>query len=128
MLSARRLVLISPYIEAINRREAAFLAAHGYETLHAVGLGIDSPQDMIRVDPGDWYRLVRANLRPDADAYFLSCTAIRSLDVVEALERDLGKPVLTSNQVAAWHALREMKIMDVATGPGRLFATLGGEA
>lgn len=127
-LSARRLVLVSPYIDAINRREAAFLTAHGCETLSAVGLGIDSPQDMVRVDPGDWYRLARTSRRPDADVYFLSCTAIRSLEVVEALERDLGKPVLTSNQVAAWHALREMKIMDVATGPGRLFAAAGGDA
>lgn len=126
VLSARRLVLVSPYIEAINRREAAFLAVHGFETLNAVGLGIDSPQDMIRVDPGEWYRLVRAHERPDADAYFLSCTAIRSLEVVEALERDLGKPVVTSNQVAAWYALREMSVVAPEAGPGRLFAASGG--
>jgi maleate isomerase len=74
------------------------------------------------VEPGEWYRLVRAPARDEADAYFISCTAVRSLEVVEDLERDLGRPVFTSNQVAAWHALRTMGVKDTRPGFGRLFA------
>jgi maleate isomerase len=119
-LGARRIVMVSPYIEAINARETAFLEGRQISVLKAVGLNISQAKDMISVEPGEWYRLVRANLREEADAYFISCTAVRSLEVVADLERDIGKPVVTSNQVAAWHALRTMGVKDSLPGFGRL--------
>ncbi len=119
-LDARRIVMVSPYIEATNVREAAFFESHGISVLHTMGLGIAAAKDMLSVEPGEWYRLVRDNVRADADAYLVSCTAVRSLEVVADLERDLGKPVLTSNQAAAWHALRSLGVKDVIPGFGRL--------
>lgn len=121
VLNARRIVMVSPYIEAINTRETAFLEAHQVNVLDAVGLGISQARDMISVEPGEWYRLVRAHAHADADAYFISCTAVRSLEVIEDLERDLGRPVVTSNQVAAWHSLRSMGLQDRPAGFGKLF-------
>ena len=117
-LDVHRIVMVSPYIEATNVRETAFLESHQVNVLAAVGLGIAAAKP----EPGDWYRMVRANARRDADAYFISCTAVRSLEVIEDLERDLGRPIVTSNQVAAWHSLRTMGIMDTPTGFGRLFS------
>lgn len=119
-LEVRRIVMVSPYIEAINAREAAFLESRQINVLNAVGLNIARAKDMISVEPGEWYRLVRANLHKDADAYFVSCTAVRSLEVIADLERDIGRPVITSNQVAAWHAMRQMGVKDSLTGFGRL--------
>jgi maleate isomerase len=101
-------------------RESAFLEGRQISVLKAVGLNIPQAKDMISVEPGEWYRLVRANLRDEADAYFISCTAVRSLEVIADLERDIGKPVVTSNQVAAWHALRTMGVKDSIAGCGRL--------
>jgi maleate isomerase len=121
-LEVRRIVMVSPYIEAINARETAFLEGRQISVLKAVGLNISQAKDMISVEPGEWYRLVRANLRDEADAYFISCTAVRSLEVVADLERDIGRPVVTSNQVAAWHALRTMGVKDGLTGFGRLLS------
>jgi maleate isomerase len=121
-LDVRRIVMVSPYIEAINARETAFLESRQISVLNAVGLGISQAKDMISVEPGEWYRLVRAHIRDDADAYFISCTAVRSLEVVADLERDIGRPVVTSNQVAAWHALRMMGVRDTLTGFGQLFS------
>jgi maleate isomerase len=120
-LDVRKVVMVTPYIESINRREVAFLESHQISVLNAVGLNIPLARDMISVEPGEWYRLVRANAHTDADAYFISCTAVRSLEVIEDLERDLGRPVVTSNQVAAWHALRTMGLQDRPGGFGRLF-------
>jgi maleate isomerase len=119
-LGARRIVMVSPYIEAINAREAAFFESHQIRMLKMAGLGIAAAKDMISVEPGEWYRLVQANRMPDADAYFISCTAVRSLEVIADLERDLGKPVVTSNQAAAWHSLRTLGIRDSISGYGRL--------
>jgi maleate isomerase len=121
-LEVRRIVMVSPYIEAINAREAAFLESRQISVLKAVGLNIAQAKDMISVEPGEWYRLVRGNIRDEADAYFISCTAVRSLEVIADLERDIGRPVVTSNQVAAWHALRTMGVKDKLTGFGQLFS------
>lgn len=37
------------------------------------------------------------------DALFLSCTNLRTLDIIDRLEAETGLPVLSSNQVLAWH-------------------------
>jgi len=59
----------------------------------------------------------------DADAYFVSCANIRSIDVIEALEDQLNRPVITSNQAALWSALRLAGLNDNISALGRLFKT-----
>lgn len=120
-LGIRRIVLITPYIKATNEREIAFLAHHGIEVLSDAGMDIAEGCRMPSIEPGEWYRYTLAHQHPDADAYFLSCTAIRAAPVIAALERDLGKPVVTSNQVMAWQALRRSGVRDQVMGFGRLF-------
>ena len=124
-LGVRKIVLVSPYIDKINARETAFLERNQIKVLSATGLGISEAKDMIGVEPGAWYRLVRSKATPDADAYFISCTAVRSLEAVEMLERDLGRPVVTSNQAAAWHCLRELGLADTVPGCGQLLSLEG---
>lgn len=123
-LQAKRIVLVSPYIDAINDRECAFLASHGVGVLSAAGLDIELAQDMISVEPEQWYRLVRSKANSEADAYFISCTAVRSLEAVDMLEHDLERPVITSNTVAVWHSLRQLGIRDRIEGCGKLFEHL----
>ncbi len=52
------------------------------------------------------------------DALFLSCTNLRTLPVIAALEETIGLPVLASNTVLAWHMARLAGAR--AQGPGRL--------
>ncbi len=72
------------------------------------------------ITPEQWVNETVALRDPEADAYFLSCTAIRSADVIDTLEDALGKPVITSNQATLWRALRESGINDSIPGFGRL--------
>ncbi len=120
-LGVRRLVLLTPYIEAVNEREVAFLARHDIEVLSHTGLGLSEGQGMASIEPGEWYRHALSLRDSRADAYFLSCTAIRVLPIIEMLEQDLGKPVLTSNQALVWHALRTSGLKDCPPGLGLLF-------
>jgi maleate isomerase len=120
-LGVGRVVLLTPYIDAVNEREIAFLRRHGLEVLDHSGLGQSEGQGMASVEPGEWYRRALAMRNSAADAYFLSCTAIRVLPIIEMLERDLGRPVVTSNQALAWHALRTAGFRDAPPGLGTLF-------
>jgi maleate isomerase len=118
-LQASKIVLMTPYPQATNDREVRFLAHHGITVLRERGLGLEGPQ-LASVEPDQWYRDTMALRDPAADAYFISCTAVRSADVIEALERDLGRPVITSNQAMLWGALRAAGIDDRRAGFGRL--------
>lgn len=120
-LGARRIVLVSPYIREVNQQEIAFFAHHGIAVLCDVGLALSGGEAFAKVDPGEWYRLTLANRHDEAEAYFLSCTTIRATPVISALERDLGKPVVTSNQALAWHALRTGGVRDQMPDFGELF-------
>ena len=62
-----------------------------------------------------------ANL-PEADAVFISCTNFRSLEVIESLEAELKKPVISSNTSALWKMLRMVGNGAVVPGAGQLFA------
>jgi maleate isomerase len=119
-LGASKIVLMTPYPQATNDREIRFLAHHGIEVVRERGLGIENGADMARVEPETWYRETLALRHPDADAYFISCTAVRSADAIAALERDLDRPVITSNQGMLWGALRSAGITDPVHGFGRL--------
>jgi maleate isomerase len=121
-LEARRIVLVSPYGKAVNEREVAYFAHQGITVLSETGLDLKGGNAFAAVEPGRWYRLAVANRHQDADAYFLSCTTIRSTPVITALERDLAKPVVTSNQAMVWHALRLGGVRDQLAGFGTLFA------
>ena len=111
---------MTPYDQATNDREVHFLEHHGVTVLAEKGLGIDGGVEMAAIEPEAWFRETVALRDPAADAYFISCTTIRSADVIEQLEDALGKPVLTSNQAMLWQALRDAGIDDRISGFGRL--------
>jgi maleate isomerase len=123
-LGAKRILLTTPYIPAVHEREIAFLAAHGCAVMGGDLMGINTNAEMAQIPPEAIAAQARGAARaaPGADACFISCTAIRSAGVIEALEAELGMPVITSNQVMAWHVLRCLGLQDQPQGFGRLMA------
>jgi maleate isomerase len=119
-LKSRRIVMVTPYRQAINDDEVAFFAHHGVEVLQNLGLGLPDAKSMASVTPEDWYRHTVNFRRPDAEAYFLSCTNIQAVAAIAALESALSVPVISSNQAMLWHALRASGIEDRLHGYGRL--------
>ena len=57
----------------------------------------------------------------DAEALLICCTDFGTAAVVQPLEDELGKPVITSNQALGWHMLRLAGLRTISKGPGRLF-------
>lgn len=123
-LGVRRVAVATPYVDFINEREKDFLAGHGFEvtSLHGLRLGEtqEERQAIGRVPPEHVYRMARICDRPDAEAIFISCTNLATLDVLARIETDLGKPVISSNQACFWHCLRSLGIRDRIEGHGRL--------
>jgi maleate isomerase len=69
------------------------------------------------------YSLGREADVSNADALLISGTGLPTVGVVERLEHDLGKPVVTSQTATLWWALRALAVKDPVRGYGCL---LGG--
>ncbi len=122
-VGAKRITLTTPYIQAVNDREVAFLKSHGIDVLSETGAGISGDGGaMLAIEPEEWRRRVNAQDEDASEAAFLSCTAVRAVEAIEPIEADIGKPVVTSNQAMLWHALRKLGIADRPKGFGRLMA------
>lgn len=118
-LGSRRLLLVTPYIEPVHQREIGYLSDNGLTVVGGSFLGVNTNLEMARIPPRAIAEQVRAAAVP-ADACFISCTAVRSAVVIADLEAELGMPVVTSNQVMAWHALRHLGVRQRISGFGRL--------
>ena len=116
----KKLVLISPYVKATNQLEVNYLSETGYTVLHELGLALE-PDAYSSVTPDDWKKVVKENTRDEADGYFLSCTATRMIEAIDDLEKDLAKPVISSNQATIWACLKRLGIAQRNEKLGRLF-------
>jgi maleate isomerase len=120
-LNAKRISLLTPYIDDVHAREIAFLEASGFQVAGGANLGINTNSEMAGLTPERILDWARGAIDPRADACLISCTAIKSAPVIAELERVSGLPVLTSNQSMAWHLMRSNGIDSDVAHYGRLF-------
>jgi maleate isomerase len=128
-LGLRKLVVLSPYQS--NADIIAYLAAAGFTVVKDVALKCKTAADFEAVTPQRWLELARENDTPDADGIFLSCTNTTQIEAVAAIEQELGKPVVNSNQAVLWGCLKRLKAklgdqFVPPTGLGRLMHDLDG--
>ncbi|MCF8105701.1 MAG: hypothetical protein K9K64_09470, partial [Desulfohalobiaceae bacterium] len=123
----KKIVITGPYIDEINERFRIFYENSGFEVLNVTGLGIEDLYEMGATKPSEAYRAAMDAVVPEADGIFITCTNFRCSDVIEQIEQDSGKPVVTSNQATAWHLMKLLGINDVVDGYGALLRKLPRE-
>jgi len=117
-LGVKRLALGTPYPESISRQGKAYWEATGFEI--AGYHRLENVTDIYAENEERAYQLARCADAPEADAVLLSGTGLPTVAVLEMLERDLGKPVVSSNQASLWQALRIAGVRESIAGYGRL--------
>ncbi|HXH82047.1 MAG TPA: aspartate/glutamate racemase family protein [Candidatus Tectomicrobia bacterium] len=117
-LGVRRLALATPYPEAIGAAARAYWEAAGLDIV--AHRRLDDVANIYEESEERAYSLGRDADAPGAEAVVVSGTGLPTAGIVERLERDLGKPVVTGQTAALWHALRTVGIADAVTGYGRL--------
>jgi len=105
-LGARRISILTPYTAETSRPMAAYFAARGFGIMSFSCLGFEDDREMARIAPASLIELAQEAMHAEAEALFVSCTALRSALVVTGMEQVLGRPVVTSNQASAWNCLR----------------------
>lgn len=120
-LGVNKVSMAVPYLEEIAKLEKKFLEDNGIEVINLQWLNKDG-FEMYEVPYEVTYRLARHVDSPKAEAVFISCVALPTVGLIAKLERDMGKPVITSNQAFIWHILRVSHINDKIEGYGKLLS------
>ncbi|KZB56633.1 Asp/Glu racemase [Thalassospira xiamenensis] len=120
-IGAQKIAVVAPYVLDVTRSVAEQLIARGFDVTRLMGFGLENDIDMTAIPPDALLAAALQVNSPDADAVFISCTAIRSAEIAERAEKLMGKPVITSNQAMIWHALHLMKYDKPVAGFGTLF-------
>jgi maleate cis-trans isomerase len=115
-LSVKRLALATPYPAVISALGRAYWEAAGFDVVSHQRIDVNIYEETEQRA----YRLARAADVPDAEAVLVSGTGLPTVGVLEVLERDLGKPVVSSNQASLWQALRLAGVREQIAGFGRI--------
>jgi maleate cis-trans isomerase len=119
-LGVKRLALGAPYARETMLQGKAHLEAHGFEVVGCDNIpGVANIYDETAERA---YKLARGIDSAEAEAVFLTGTGLPTLPVLQALEDDLRKPVVSSASAMMWHALRLAGVREPIVGYGRLLS------
>lgn len=118
-LGVNRVALMTPYMQEASDLVGDYFAAHGIKVVSRHAMGHADDRDMALLPEDEVIRSALESDHPDAEVLFMSCTALPAVSVIERIEAELNKPVISANQALFWAMLDIAKIP--ATGPGQLF-------
>ena len=121
-LGLKTVSVATPYIDQVNDIERAYIEACGIRVNSITGLQFTRGEELHSLDQDAAREFCRAAMVDGADGLFISCTDFASIDFIEELERDLGKPVVTSNTATLWMVLSLIKLDQPIEGFGQLLS------
>ena len=119
-LGVESVSLLTPYVDSVNQAMRAYIEERGVAVRNIGSFCLDSDIDMAEVPSEAILQAAIETCRKDVDALFISCTALRAVDIIERAERALGKPVMSAIQTLFWQSLREAGCPSPVEGYGRL--------
>jgi len=122
VLGAARIAVLTPYIDAINEQLLQYFSDRGIDVRSFYSFKLISDLDMANLSPRSILQGAVEADRDDADAVFISCTAIRAAEVIDIIEQKIGKPVVTSIQAMFWQSIRTAGYTAPIHGYGRLLS------
>jgi len=121
-LKAQRIAMLTPYVRAINESMRKYLAVRGIDVVRMGSFEHSDDNEVARIDARSVKdAILTIGRHEDVEAVFVSCTSLRLVDSVTGIERELGKPVISSNHAMAWHALRLAGVTDSFPQFGTLY-------
>jgi maleate cis-trans isomerase len=125
-LKVNKIAIATPYYKATNQREKEGFERQGYHVTKIMGYHESAPprsfkNEMIgRLLPEVAYKMGLEVNGKENEAIFISCTNFRTIEIIQKLEKETGKPVISSNQATMWYALRRLGLKDSIKGYGQL--------
>ena len=119
-LGIKNFVMTTPYIDEVTKTGVKFFNDSGFNVVKYRGMEI---KDLIKIadpTPGEIYNFSKEAWVPEADGLFMSCMQWRAMWAIDPLEKDLRKPVISSDQATLWQILKMMGVREPIMGFGQL--------
>ncbi len=123
-LGAKKVSFVGPYVADVTERGGKFFEASGFEVTGAHGMGVSDNLELNDLSLEQIYGYTKQVVEDDADTVFISCTGIRTVGAIAALEADLGRPVVSAIQATFWDTLKIAGVGEAKPGFGSLFEHL----
>jgi maleate isomerase len=120
-MGIKKVSIAMPYLEEVARVAVKFVEDNGIMVQKAEWMNLGG-FEIHRASKEKLWHLAKAVDTPESEALFISCTSLHTFELIERLETDLGKPVITSNQATIWNMLRLAGIKDKVEGYGQLLS------
>ena len=122
-LESKRISVLSPHIDEMNNRLRIFLEEYGFEVVHMRGLNkLRGIEEIPSVEISELVEhLVDTQ---DADSILVSCTGMKTADIIDELEYKIGKPVVSALQATIWECLRLAGVKATIQGKGMLMSQM----
>lgn len=123
-LEIKKVAVATPYIAEINELEEEFLEANNLRVVDLKGLELSDNIKIGRIDSQTAFKLVMSLKHETADGIFISCTNFPTVKIIQKIENELGKPVISSNTATLWAMLKKCKISVKIRGYGSLLENI----
>ena len=119
-MNLKNIALFTPYPESVNKTILEYFRRKNINIVSFSTFNIDLDEDIASVDPKYLLEtLVKLDIK-DADALFVSCTALPALQILDEVEKKINKPVFSSNQTLIWDTIRSTGYKSSVEGYGKL--------
>ena len=121
-LKINKIAVLTPYPQKVNKTIFDYITKSNIEITSYSSFNLEYDSDIASVDPKFLIETINNIDHKDADAVFISCTALRAVEVLDQIEEQISKYVISSNQAMIWDCLRSVNINNRISGFGKLFS------
>ena len=121
-LGITKLCVATPYTTEVNNLEKKFLEESGFEVTNIKGLGLEENLDIGNNQRQNIIELVRKVNDDKAQAIFISCTNLPTINIINYLEQTMKKPTVSSNSATLWSMLTTINVDYSWINLGKLFS------
>ena len=119
-MNIKKIALFTPYPDAVNKTILEYFTKKNIEVSSFASLNLNLDTEFANVDPNYILEISSKLETKNADALFISCTALPVLSIIDQLEQKIQKPVLSSNQTLIWDTIRSIGYKSPIKGYGKL--------
>ena len=119
-LNLKKISVFTPYPQAINEKVINYFKNEGFDIQSFASFNLESDLDIGKIDPKYLLEVLTKMDTVDAEALFISCTALPAFEIIQELENKIKKIVLSSNQTLIWDSIRSVGYDSSIEGYGKL--------
>ena len=121
LLNHKKIAVLTPYPKDVNVKVYKYLIDSGFEIKSFSSFNLNYDSEIAKVTHDSLMQTISSIDLTDVDSIFVSCTALKVIDIIETLESKLSTDIISSNQAIIWDSLRLSNINQKIDGYGNLF-------